>query len=273
MHISEDLHHDVAVGPASADDQASEGLLEFGGHRISVGFESECDAFEQRPVEVASGVAAVEANQGAFAEGGVGWRRPVVNGEEPVGPDRYVSGFGVEQFLHWHASIGGVGNGRRPELVSEPADAPHPASDPPAFVEVLAGQRGGEGPERVSVGDVAGTVGHCGDVGAERHQTDAGCEGAGSEGFDRLVVSGRNDGEPPGRPRSAATSAVSPPIRSPGRTRSKTWSRWRLHDVHGRGHRPVEGEVVDGPPADEVGRRVDPLAGESQPDVPGLVVT
>ena len=69
MHVGEDLHHDVAVGPASADDQVSEGLLEFGGHRIHVGFESRGDAFEQRPVEVASGVAAVEADQAPLRKG------------------------------------------------------------------------------------------------------------------------------------------------------------------------------------------------------------
>ena len=100
MDIGEDLHHDVAVGAATADDQLGERLIELGSHRLHVGLEPKGDAFEHRPVDVGSGVAAVEADQCALAERGLRRCCPVVHGEQPVGPDRHLRRFGVEQILH-----------------------------------------------------------------------------------------------------------------------------------------------------------------------------
>ncbi len=113
-------------------------------------------------------------------------------------------------------------------------------------------------------------MGHRRDVGAERHQTDAGGEGAGSKGFDRLVVSGRDDGEPTGQAQECRHLSGQPADSFAGPHEIEDLvapevARCPTVGVIG----PVEGEVVDGPPADEVGRRVDPFAGESQPDVPG----
>ena len=40
MDIGEDLHHDVALGATTADDQLGERLIELDGHRVHVGLES-----------------------------------------------------------------------------------------------------------------------------------------------------------------------------------------------------------------------------------------
>ena len=134
----------------------------------------------------------------------------------------------------------------------------------------MARKRGGKGPERLSVGNVSSAVGHRRDVGAERHQTDTGCEGAGSEGFDRLVVSGRDDGEPAGQAQECRHLSGQPADSFAGPHEIEDLVASEVAGCPAVGILgPVEGEVVDGPPADEVGRRVDPLAGESQPDVPG----
>ena len=107
-------------------------------------------------------------------------------------------------------------------------------------------------------------MGHRRDVGAERYQTDAGGEGAGSKGFDRLVVSGRNDGEPTGQAEEfrhvggQPTDSFAGPHEIEDLVASEVAGCPTVGVIG-----PVEGEVVDGPPADEVGRRVDPFAGES----------